>query len=88
MFATQIQNIEMIKCSATPALRMAGAGKIVATKFSGTEVYKIFRTKHKKNKTARVFKNKLEIKVNKNIERKIRRARIEGNNIKQTTENK
>jgi len=88
MFATHFQNIEMAKCSATPALRMAGAGKIVATKFCGKEVYKIFKTKRKKNKTACVFKNKLETKVNKYIERKIRKARIQGNNIKQTTEDK
>jgi hypothetical protein len=66
---------------------MAGAGRIVATKFWVTEVYKISKTKRKKNKTACVFKHKLETKVNKNIERKIRKARIKGNNIKQTTEN-
>jgi hypothetical protein len=47
----------------------------------------IFKTKRKKNKTACVFKNKLETKVNNNIERKIRKARIKANNIKQTTEN-
>jgi hypothetical protein len=35
MFATHFQNIEMAKCSATLALQMAGAGKIVAIKFCG-----------------------------------------------------
>lgn len=54
----------MTKCSVTLILRMAGAGKIVATKFLGTKVYKIFKTKRKKNKTACLFKNKLETKVN------------------------
>jgi len=32
----------MAKCSATLTLRMAGAGKIVATEFWGTEVYTFF----------------------------------------------
>jgi hypothetical protein len=83
MSATHFQNIETTKCSATLALRMAGAGKIVATKFRGTEVCKIFKNKRKKNKRACVFKNKLETKVNKNTERKRRKARIKGNNKKQ-----
>jgi len=59
MYATRFQNIEMTSRSATLALRMAGAGKIVATNFWGTEVYEIFKTKSKKNKTDCVFKNKL-----------------------------
>ena len=47
IFATHFQNIEMTKCSATVALGMVGAGKIVATKFWGPEVYKFFKTKRK-----------------------------------------
>jgi len=43
---------------------MTGAGKTVATKFRRIEVYKIFKTKRKKNKTTCLFKNKLETKVN------------------------
>jgi hypothetical protein len=50
MNAMHVQSTETTKCSATLSLEIAGAGKIVATKFCGPEVHKIFKTKRKKNK--------------------------------------
>lgn len=43
MFATHFQNIEMAKCSATHALRMAGAGKLWIPSFVENKFIKFLK---------------------------------------------